>query len=102
MPVQAGILNPFGIVNAGAILWFADVSASVLVLEGTTMSEGMTGFPLAINLNANLVGNSKTGTFIANAEFVKKGRTVSVVRTLVTDLEGKLIAEVTTNHVLSK
>ena len=102
MPVQAGILNPFGIVNAGAILWFADVSASVLVLEGTTMSEGMKGFPLAINLNANLVGNSKTGTFIANAEFVKKGRTVSVVRTLVTDLEGKLIAEVTTNHVLSK
>ena len=102
MPVQAGILNPFGIVNAGAILWFADVSASILVLEGTTMSEGMAGFPLAINLNANLVGNSKTGTFIANAEFVKKGRTVSVVRTLVTDLDGKLIAEVTTNHVLSK
>jgi len=30
MPIQPGILNPYGVVHAGAILWFADVTATVL------------------------------------------------------------------------
>jgi 1,4-dihydroxy-2-naphthoyl-CoA hydrolase len=33
---------------------------------------------------------------------VKKGKTVSVVRTTVTGDDGKLIADVTTSHVLSR
>jgi len=101
MPIQPGILNPFGTVNAGATLWFADVTASVLVLEGVNPEEGMKGFPLAININANLLGNSKGGAFIAKSSYIKKGRTVSVVKTVVTDTSGKLIAEVTTSHVQS-
>jgi len=27
MPILPGILNPYGSVNAGAILWFADITA---------------------------------------------------------------------------
>lgn len=101
MPIEKGILNPFGIVNAGAILWFADVTASLLILNGVNPEGGMKGFPLAINLNANFMGNRKDGKLIAKSTYVKKGRTVSVVRTMVTDLEQAIIAEVTTNHVLS-
>lgn len=102
MPVQPGILNPFGTVHAGATLWFADVTATALVLAGVKAEENMQGFPLAINLNANLVGNSKSGTFIAKAVYVKKGRSVSIVRTTVTTEDGKLIADVTTSHVPSR
>jgi 1,4-dihydroxy-2-naphthoyl-CoA hydrolase len=102
MPIHAGIKNPFGIVQAGAILWLADVTASVLVLGDAPMSEGMKGFPLAINLNANLVGNQTDGTFTAVATFVKRGRTVSIVRTVVYGAHEKLIADITTNHLLSK
>jgi len=29
MPIHAGVKNPFGVVHVGAILWFADVSATV-------------------------------------------------------------------------
>lgn len=101
MPIQPGILNPFGTVNAGATLWLADVNASVLVLEGVNPEKGMKGFPLAININANLLGNNTAGTFVAKSNYVKKGRTVSVVKTTVTDTSGKLIAEVTTSHVQS-
>ncbi len=101
MPVQPGILNPFGVVNAGATLWFADVTASILVLGDLELAEGMKGFPLAINLNANLLGNSTTGIFIAKSSYVKNGRTVKVVKTTVTEASGKLIADVTTSHVLS-
>jgi 1,4-dihydroxy-2-naphthoyl-CoA hydrolase len=102
MPVQAGIKNPYGTVHAGATLWFADVTATVLVMGKPDATEGMKGFPLAINLNANLIGNQTEGAFKATSTFVKRGRTVSVVRTEVTGADGKLIADITTNHILSK
>jgi 1,4-dihydroxy-2-naphthoyl-CoA hydrolase len=101
MPVTTGILNPYGTVHAGATLWFADVTATTLVLEGRDASKGMKGFPLAINLSANLAGNQSEGLFRATARYVKRGKTVSIVRTTVTGNEGRLIADVTTSHVSS-
>ena len=102
MPVQPGILNPYGVVHAGAILWFADVTATVLAMGSTQVSEGMTGFPLAINLNANFASNQRAGKLKAVASFVKKGKTVSIVRTTVFGEGDKLIADVSTNHVAAK
>ena len=102
MPIRAGIKNPFGVVHVGAILWLADVTATVLVMGPAQTSEGMKGFPLAITLNANFIGNQTDGMFKAVSSFVKRGHTVSVVRTLVYGADEKLIADVTTNHVLSK
>ena len=102
MPIQPGILNPFGVVHAGAILWFADVTATYLALGSSHASEGMKGFPLAINLNANFASNQKAGTLKAIASFVKKGKTISVVRTTVLGEDDKLIAEISTNHVAAK
>ena len=102
MPIRAGIKNPYGNVHVGAILWFADVCATVLVLGSAQADEGMKGFPLAINLNANFIGNQSEGTFKAIARFVKRGKTVSVVRTSVYGEGDRLISDVTTNHVLSK
>lgn len=102
MPVTEGIKNPFGTVHAGAILWFADVTATVLVRGGGGVTEGMAGFPLAISLNANLLGNQTSGMFKAVSTFVKKGKTVTVVRTLVLGGDDKSIADVTTSHVFSR
>lgn len=102
MPVTDGIKNPFGVANAGAILWFADVTASVLVLGEVEPSPGMKGFPLAISLNANFLSNQSEGSFTASATFVKKGRTVSVIRTTVVGAGGKLVADITTSHVRSQ
>ena len=101
MPIQSGIKNPFGVVQAGAMLWLADVTASVLVLGGITPSEDMKGFPLAISMNAHFLANQREGSFRAVASFVKKGRTVSVVRTVVYGESDRVIADVTTSHVLS-
>ena len=102
MPVTDGIRNPFGVAHAGAMLWFADVTATVLVKGPGEATEGMKGFPLAISLNANFLGNQRDGAFKAAAVFVKKGKTVSVVRTTITGADDKLIADVTTSHVLSR
>ena len=99
MPIQPGIINPFGVVHAGAILWFADVTATFLAMGSAEATEGMAGFPLAINLNANFTSNQKEGTLKAIASFVKKGRTISIVRTTVLGANDRLIADVTTNHL---
>lgn len=37
MPIQPGVLNPYGVVNAGAILWFADITATILVMGTATI-----------------------------------------------------------------
>jgi len=102
MPIRAGIKNPYGVVHAGAILWLADVTATRLVMGPARTTEGMKGFPLAISLNANFLGNQGEGAFRAIATFVKRGRTINVVRTLVYGASDKLVADVTTNHILSK
>ena len=102
MPIQPGIKNPYGVVHAGAMLWFADVTATALAMGSTEFSEGMSGFPLAISLNANFASNQREGKLKAVASFVKKGRTVSVVRTTVFGENDKLISDVTTTHVFSK
>ena len=101
MPVAAGVLNPFGVVQAGAILWFADVCASVLIIGKRAVVPGEMGFPLAVNINAALIGNQKDGTFTATSRYVKRGRTLSVVRTTVLGDGGRLVADVTTSHLPS-
>jgi uncharacterized protein (TIGR00369 family) len=99
MPVAKGILNPFGTVQAGAMLWLADVTATVLAIGKSRLGEKGQGFPLAINLNANLLSNQRGGEIRAEARFVRKGKRVTVVRTRVTGDDGTLLAEVTTTHV---
>jgi 1,4-dihydroxy-2-naphthoyl-CoA hydrolase len=99
MPVKEGILNPFGTVHAGAMLWLADVTATVLALENVELGADGKGFPLAINLNSSLLDNQGEGEIRAEARFVRSGKRVSVIRTLVTGAQGRLLAEVTTTHV---
>ena len=99
MPIKEGILNPFGTVQAGAMLWLADVTATVLALEKAELSPDGKGFPLAINLNTHLLGNQREGELQAEARFVRLGTRVTVIRTRVTGTKGRLLAEVTTTHV---
>ena len=102
MPISSSIRNPYGVVHAGAMLWMADVTATVLVMGRENVAESGAGFPLAISLNASFLSNQRDGLLKAVATFVKRGRTVSVVRTVVYGVDDKLIADVTTSHVLSK
>jgi len=99
MPVKDGILNPFGTVHAGAMLWLADVTATVLALGNVEIGPDGKGFPLAINLHTSLIGNQREGEIKAEARFVRSGKRVAVVRTRVTGDAGRLLAEVTTTHI---
>ena len=102
MPITPGNCNPYGTVHAGAIIWFADVTATVLAMGGQSSPEDAQNFQLAIDLHTTLMSNQREGVLQAEARFVKKGRRVSVVRTQVTGSNGRLLAEVTTTHIPAK
>jgi uncharacterized protein (TIGR00369 family) len=99
MPVKEGIINPFGTVQTGAMLWLADVTATALALGNVEIGPDGEGFPLAINLTTNLLGNQREGQIKAEARFVRNGKRVKVVRTRVTGNAGRLLADVTTTHI---
>lgn len=99
MPIREGMLNPFGTVHAGAMLWLADVTATILALQNVQLGADGKGFPLAINLNCSLLGNQRKGEIRAEARFVRSGKRVTVIRTRVTGAQGRLLVEVTTTHV---
>ncbi len=99
MPIADGMLNPFGTVHAGALLWFADVVATVLAIGDATVGPDGKGFPLAVTLNAQLLGNRRSGDLIAEARPVRRGKRLIVVRTEVKDEDGTLLLDVTTTHM---
>jgi uncharacterized protein (TIGR00369 family) len=99
MPITDAILNPFGTVHAGALLWFADVVATVLAIGDTEIGPDGRGFPLAVTLNAQLLGNRRDGAVTAEARAVRRGKRVIVVRTEVRDEAGALLLDVTTTHI---
>jgi 1,4-dihydroxy-2-naphthoyl-CoA hydrolase len=101
MPVTPGILNPLGIVQAGAMIWFADVTATRLAVGDTQIAADGKGFQLAIDLHAALVGNQRDGELLAEARFVRRGKRVTVVRTKVTGSAGRLLLDMTTTHIPS-
>lgn len=102
MEIGPGILNPFGTVHAGALVWFADVVATVLVLDGEKAEAGMESFPVAVTLNAQLLSNRNSGELSATSQWVKRGRRVSTVRTLIADAEGKALLDLTSTHVSAR
>lgn len=99
MPVAEGMLNPFGVVQAGAMVWLADVTATVLAIGSQGISPDGKGFPLAVDLHTTLVGNQREGEIRAEARFVRKGRRLMVIRTRITGNEGRLLAELTSTHI---
>jgi uncharacterized protein (TIGR00369 family) len=99
MPVTNGMLNPFGTVQAGAMIWMADVTATVMAIGNTEIGEDGRNFPLAVDLHTTLLGNQRDGEIRAKARIVRRGQRVIVVRTRVTGNEGRLLAELTSTHI---
>lgn len=99
MSIGAEMLNPFGTVHAGALVWFADVVATRFALGATAVGTRGEGFPLALTLNAQLLGNRNSGVLVAEARAVRRGRRVTVVRTEVRDESGKVLLDLTSTHM---
>ncbi len=100
MPVTDAAKNPFGTMHAGALIWFADIAATLCAV-GDLDSVGAdgSGFPLAIDLHTVLLGNVTEGDLRATSTTVKRGSKLIVVRTEVTGKTGRLLIDMTTTHL---
>lgn len=65
MPVSQAAKNPFGTMHAGALIWFADIGATLCAIgDPDSIGEDGSGFPLAVDLHTVLSGNEKAGDLI--------------------------------------
>jgi len=100
MAVQSGILNPFGTVHAGAMIWFADVAATICAIgEPESVDGDGRGFPLAIDLHTVLMGNQDDGILTATATPIRRGKKIVIVRTEVTGKNDRTLIEMTSTHL---
>ena len=100
MAVQSGILNPFGTVHAGAMIWFADVAATICAIgEPESVDNDGRGFPLAIDLHTVLISNQEDGILTATATPVRRGKKIVIVRTEVTGKNDRTLIEMTSTHL---
>lgn len=103
MPVTEAMLNPFGTVHAGAMIWFADVVATQCAVgDFDALDESGRGFPLAVDLHTVLLANQGDGVLRATATPVRRGGTLSVIRTEVRGRDDRLLIEMTTTHFRAK
>jgi uncharacterized protein (TIGR00369 family) len=100
MPVTEAAKNPFGTMHAGALIWFADIAATLCAIgDLDSIGEDGSGFPLAVDLHTVLSGNEKAGDLIATSTTVKRGGKLIVIRTEVRGETGRLLIDMTTTHL---
>ncbi|MBE1284492.1 MAG: PaaI family thioesterase [Rhodobacteraceae bacterium] len=100
MPVTDAARNPFGTMHAGALIWFADIAATLCAIgDLDSIDDDGSGFPLAVDLHTVLSGNEKAGDLIATSTTVKRGGKLIVIRTEVHGETGRLLIDMTTTHL---
>ncbi|HEY7270235.1 MAG TPA: PaaI family thioesterase [Dehalococcoidia bacterium] len=91
-----------GVFHAGTLVTLADSAATFAALTITDPAASMSPalFPLAVQLSSSVARNTDHGRVTAEAVVVHGGRTTQVVETRVTDEAGRLLALVTTTHLV--
>jgi uncharacterized protein (TIGR00369 family) len=91
-----------GLFHAGAILTLADTTATwaSLSIIDPNAAVDPANFSFTVQISANMIGNTAAGKLIAEAVTVHPGRTTHVIETKIHDQAGKLIAVVTTTHLI--
>lgn len=91
--------NPTGNINGGVIISLADNLSTGVANHHWREKTGEQAFLVGIDLHAVMLSNQSGGRITARAEPVRVGRRVTVIRTLVTGEDDRVLAEITTTHV---
>jgi uncharacterized protein (TIGR00369 family) len=105
MPYGPGVRQGTGVFASGALIQLADVAATSVCFESmhaADPSAEQLPFPLAVQVSSSLLRNTDKGQVFAEARLVHAGRTMMVVESKVTDEAGRLLATVTTTHLVVK
>lgn len=88
MEVHPDGLNIMGQIHGGLLYSLADVVTGL-----TARADGRKY--VTQSAHVNFIGNVSKGTVTARGELVRRGRTITIVRGIVTDENGKLLIETT-------
>ena len=102
MPYGPAVRQGTGVFAAGALIQLADVAATMACFRAMdpTGEDRSLPFPLSVQISANMLRNTDRGKAIAEARVVHKGRTIMVVEARVEDDQGRLLAIVTSTHLM--
>jgi uncharacterized protein (TIGR00369 family) len=95
LQLRPAISQPGGMFSAASLFGLADIAGTFLAMEQLLPEK----FPLAVQSNVHLLGNTRQGTAEATARLLKAGRTLIVTDTTVTSLDGQLLASVQTTYL---
>lgn len=88
MPVTPKVHQPYGILHGGASIALAETVGSVLSATSIDPKELKS---VGMQMMSNHLRPKREGIITARAEFVKKGRTVHLVKIEIKDEEGQMI-----------
>lgn len=88
MEVHPDGLNIMGQIHGGLLYSLADVVTGL-----TARADGRKY--VTQSAHVNFIGNVSSGTVIAKGNLVRRGRSITIVRGVVTDEKGKLLLETT-------
>lgn len=92
--------SPRGLLHGGAILALADVTGTALAMRSNSVDSGGDGRPMAVvGVHASILGNQAAGEVRAEAELVRRGRRITVIRVSVYGADDRLLAEMTSTHM---
>jgi uncharacterized protein (TIGR00369 family) len=97
--IEAHHQNPLGNINGGVIISLADNLATGAANHFWQEKTGEQAFLVAVDLHAVMLANQRGGRITARAAPVRVGRRITVIRTVVTGDDDRVLAEITTTHV---
>ena len=104
MNYQPGARQGTGVYASGILIQLADVAATSVCFntmrKNSPESTADLPFPLAVQISTNLLRNTDHGKIIAECHLTHGGRTMMVCDSTVKDEDGRLLATVTTTHLI--
>src|SRR5690606_6525854 len=88
MPVSSKVHQPYGILHGGASIALAETVGSVLSVISIDHNRFKS---VGMQVTANHLRPKREGVVTARAEFVKKGRTVHLIKIEIRDEENRMI-----------
>ncbi|MDO5646579.1 hypothetical protein [Paracoccus sp. (in: a-proteobacteria)] len=98
MTVTAASASPDGKAQTGALMWFADILATCLVLGDAGVPGDSDDFPAAQILNACRTSVPAIGRITGKCEWITRDGSLTMLRTRLVDDNGELLFEMTSAY----
>ena len=105
VPYQPAARQGTGVFAAGVLIQLADVAATSACFEWMRRKEPgaeQYPFPLSVQISVSLLRNTDHGDVFAETRLTHGGRRLMVADSRITDEDGRLLATMTSTHIVAR